>query len=305
MKKYKPMLAKLGTSEDLLIPKFMYEEKLDGTRAILYKDDSKIKFINRRNNEITRRYPEFNFNKNIKANSCVIDGEIVIFNKKGISEFNLLQHRDLLENKEKIKTRSKSMPAAFVAFDILELNNKSLTSTPQQERFKILKKSTKESKNFKIVKSSKNGKELFNKITKRGGEGVIAKNPEEKYSEGKRRKAWIKIKKQDTIDGIIVGYTQEKRELSTLLLAAHHNKKLTYIGKVGTGFSEKEQLEILKKLEKIKTKKPVIKKLPNAKYVKPKLIAEAKYLEITKDNKMRAPVFVRLRTDKKLKDCII
>ena len=128
MKTYKPMLAKLGDSSDLELPKFIYEEKLDGTRAIIYKSSSSLKIINRRNNNITHRYPEFNFQKNIKANSCVIDGEIVIFNKKGISEFNLLQHRDLLEDKEKIQTRSKSMPATFVAFDILELNNKSLTS---------------------------------------------------------------------------------------------------------------------------------------------------------------------------------
>ncbi|MBN2890278.1 MAG: hypothetical protein JXL97_00285, partial [Bacteroidales bacterium] len=84
------------------------------------------------------------------------------------------------------------------------------------------------------------------------------------------------------------------------------SQKLIYIGKVGTGFSEKEQSEIISKLEKIKTNKPAIKNLPKSTiFVKPKLIAEAKYLEITKDKKMRAPVFIRIRTDKKLKDCTI
>lgn len=300
------MLARLGNKEDLELKNFIYEEKLDGTRALLYKKNNNIKLINRRNNNITHRYPEFNFEKNIKANSCVLDGEIVILNKKGISDFNLLQHRDLLEDKEKIKKRSKSMQATFVVFDILELNEEKLTSLTQKERFKILKKTIKKSKYIKIIKSSKNGKKLFAILTKKDGEGVIAKDPEEKYYEGKRKKAWIKIKKQNTIDGIIIGYTQEKRKLSTLLLAAYKHHKLTYIGKVGTGFSQKEQSQILKKLEKIKTNKPAIKNLPkNTIFVRPKLIAEAKYLEITKNNKMRAPVFVRMRTDKILKDCVI
>lgn len=301
-----PMLAKLGTKEDLNLKGYTFEEKLDGTRAILYKSKDSFKLINRRGNNITHRYPDFNFLKNIKTDSCILDGEIAIFNKKGVSEFNLLQHRDLLEDKKLIEERSKSMPATFVTFDILELNNKSLTSLPQKERFKLLKKTISTTKNFKLVSSSKNGKTFFRTLTSKGGEGVIAKNPNEKYHPGKRRNAWIKIKKSDTIDGIVLGYTQEKRKLSTLLLGAYLQNKLIYIGKVGTGFSEKEQSEILTKLEKIKTDKPKIENLPKSTiHVKPQLIVEAKYLEITKSKKMRAPVFVRLRTDKKLKDCII
>lgn len=162
------MLAKLGTKSDLNLQNFTYEEKLDGTRAIIYKSPNSIKIINRRNNDITHRYPDFNFLKNIKPESCVLDGEIVIFNKKGISEFNLLQHRDLLENKTLIKKRPKSMPATFVAFDILELNNKNLTSISQKKDLKFLKKIIKQSKNLKIIKSSKNGKTLFNNLTKKG-----------------------------------------------------------------------------------------------------------------------------------------
>lgn len=300
------MLAKLGNKKDLELKNLIFEEKLDGTRTLLYKENDKIKLINRRDNNITHRYPEFNFKKNIKADSCVLDGEIVIFNKKGISNFNLLQHRDLLENKNLIQLRSKSIPATFVPFDILELNEKSLTKLSQKERFRILKRIIKKSSRLNIVKSSKKGKTLFQNLTKKGGEGVIAKNPKETYYEGKRRKAWIKIKKQNSIDGIIIGYTQEKRKLSTLLLATYDNKKLKYIGKVGTGFSKKEQKNILSKLKKIETKKPAIKGLPkNTIFVKPKLIAETKYLEITKAKKMRAPVFIQMRTNKKLKDCII
>ena len=321
MKKYSPMLARLGDKSDLKKKGFSFEEKLDGTRAILYKDGKKIRLINRRGNDITHRYPEFDFSKNIKADSCVLDGEVVVFNKKGISEFNLLQYRDLLEDPEKINRRSKKSPATYIPFDILELNKKSLTKLKQKERFKILKKTIKKNSRIRIVRSSENGKRLFENLTKKGGEGIIAKDPEETYHEGKRLKAWIKVKKSDTIDGIIIGYTQEKRELSTLLLAAYttlltnsqtnrhslrQTQQLIYIGKVGTGFSEKEQDDILKQLEKIKATRPAVKDIPKGTvFVRPKLIAEAKYLEITKDKKMRAPVFVRMRTDKKLKDCVI
>lgn len=298
-----PMLAKLSDKSLFKEKNLIYEPKLDGTRAICHTN-KEIKLINRRGNNITHRYPEFDFKKNIKAKSCVLDGEIVIFNKKGISEFNLLQKRDLLEDKEKIATRSKLIPATYVVFDILKIDGKSLTNISLKERFQTLKKIIKPSKNLKLISQTKSGKKLFDKLTKKGGEGVMAKNIEGKYHTGKRTRDWQKIKKQDTIDAVIIGYTQEKRELSTLLLAVYDSKTLKYIGKVGTGFSEKEQKEILKKLEKIKTNKSAIEDLPkNTIFVKPKLVCEAKYLEITKDKMMRAPVFLRMRTDKTAKDC--
>lgn len=304
MKKYLPMLAKLGEKKDLEIPLFTYEIKLDGTRAIMYKEGNKINFINRRNNNITHRYPEFNFLKNVKAKSCVLDGEIVVYDKKKISRFNLLQHRDLLENPKIIKERSISLPGTFVIFDILELEGKSLVNLKQKERFEILKRIVKTGKNIEIIESSKDGKKLFKKISSKKGEGVIAKNPSEKYYEGKRVDAWIKIKNTNSIDAVIIGYTQEKRTLSTLLLGVYHNKKLIYIGKVGTGFSEIEEIEILKELEKIKTTSPAIENLPkDTIFVKPKLVCEAKYLEITKDKMMRAPVFLRMRSDRKPESC--
>ena len=175
MKHYSPMLAKLSDESLFKEKGLIFETKLDGTRAICYVN-KELKFINRRNNNITHRYPEFTFRKNIKADSCVLDGEIVIFNKKGISEFNLLQHRDLLEDKEKINVRSKKTPAAYVVFDILEKDGKKLTKLSQKERFQILKKTIKQNSKLKIVKSSKQGKDLFDQLTKKGGEGVIAKN---------------------------------------------------------------------------------------------------------------------------------
>lgn len=303
---YKPMLAKIGSKEDLNKKGYIFEPKLDGTRAICYKN-KEIKLINRRNRDITFRYPEFDFSKNINAKSCVLDGEIIIYDKNGNPNFNLLQSREQLDKKLLIELRSKEFPATYVVFDILYKNKKDLTNLPLIERKRILRNTIKESKYIQTIFYTLNGKDLWREVTKRKLEGVMAKNISSKYSAGERSADWLKIKFLKSIDCIIVGYTQERRIISALALAVYDKGKLIYIGRVGTGFTEEFLQNLLEQLRPLQIKNAPVKYLGKEKinWVKPELVCEVKFLEISKDNILRAPVFLRMRNDKPAKECTL
>jgi DNA ligase D-like protein (predicted ligase) len=298
----KPMLAKVGDTKLFKEKNLVFEPKLDGTRAVCYINSNQ-KLINRRNLNITYRYPEIKVK--IKEKSAVLDGEIIVYDKKKIPIFNLLQRREQVKDKTLIKKRSKELPATFVVFDILELNEKYLIKLPFIERRKILEKTLIENKNVELISQTTKGEKLWKKIKEKNMEGVMAKDINGIYHPNKRTRDWQKIKFTKSMDCVIVCYTQEKRELSTLGLAVYNKNNLHWVGKVGTGFSEAEQDQILKQLEKIKSETPTIKdsKIKNLIWVKPKLCCEAKYLELTNDKIMRAPVFLRMRYDKNPKDC--
>jgi len=304
--KYAPMLAKVGDKKGLSKKGFIFEPKLDGTRALCYKN-KELKFINRRNTNITHRYPEFKFAENINAKSCILDGEIIVYDKKGNPDFNLLQKREQLDKKLLIELRSGQYPATYVVFDILKKDGKDLTRLPLSKRKEILQKTVQDSKTTEKIFWTTNGKKLWKEITKRKLEGVMAKKKDSKYYAGKRTPAWLKIKFLKTIDCIIVGYTQEKRVISALALAIYDEGRLKYIGRVGTGFTTNFLQQLHDKLKKSKTKKVPVKYTGSKKiqWVKPEYVCEVRYLEISKDKKLRAPAFLRMRYDKPPKECVL
>jgi len=302
--KIAPMLAKLGDKEDLYKESYIYEPKLDGTRAICYKNGV-IKIVNRRDKNITHKYPEFHFAQKIKAKSCILDGEIIVYDKDGKPSFNLLQKRDQLANKLLIEMRSETYSATYVVFDILMKNGKSLTNFPLSERKKILQETIIPGNHIETIFYTKNGKDLWREVTKRKLEGVMAKYEQGSYYSGKRTGSWLKIKNIKSIDCVIVGYTKKIRVISSLVLGVYYEKKLRYIGKVGTGFTERFLQTLHGLLKPLETTKPTVKYTGKTKiiWVKPKLVCEVEYLEITKSGKLRAPSFIRLRDDKLPEEC--
>lgn len=290
------MLAKNADVEILESKNYIFEPKVDGYRALCIKEKNKIQFVSRNGLDITKGFPAFEFLKNIKAKKCKLDGEIVIFDEKGNPSFQLMQ------------TRSHNNTAVFIVFDIIEKDGKDLQNLPIEERKKILSETIIENPFLQIMPFTEDGKKLWTHITKRKLEGVMAKRKGSKYSE-KRTSEWLKIKKVNTIDCLIVGITQKIREISSLCLGLYDNKgDLKFIGKVGTGFSEKllEQLEHLLKKTKSSKIQPVAGTLPKDFIpVVPKYVCEVKFLERTKDFRLRTPVFLRLREDKLPKECLL
>ena len=304
MKRYPPMLSHLGNKKYLDRKDHTFELKLDGVRLLLYKNNDKIELINKKGTSRDAQYPEITkIGKSIKPKSCVLDGEVIAYNENGLPDFNLLMKRDSFSGFGMIKSET---PVTYVVFDILELNGKNLTEKPLLERKRILHDSITEDESIEITVETQDGKLLWKEVVKRKLEGVIAKKNDSTYKEGQRSWDWIKIKNLNTIDAIIVGYTSYLRGVSSLALAVYKQGKLTYIGKVGTGFNETMLGRLKEEFNKIETSKiPVINppKEEKINWIRPELVAEVEFLQITKDERLRAPSFKRLRDDKSPKEC--
>lgn len=299
--KYKPMLAVKGNESILFSNDHIFEPKMDGTRCIA-EIGKEINLFNRRGKNITKRYPEI-AEELKKFDNCVVDGEIICYNN-GKPDFYRLQQREHIENDFMIEIRAKLMPATYVIFDVLEKNGKKLINIPLIERKKILKDLVKEGKHIQLIFYTYDGKKLWDEIKKFGIEGVMAKNRKSLYYPGERRKEWVKIKNLHSIDVVIVGYTSEKRGISAMGMGLYKNGALIYIGKVGTGFDNKMIEMIQKKL--IKVDKPSVKNykaIEKMIWIKPNLVAEVEYLEVTEENELRSPSFKRFRNDKLPEEC--
>lgn len=305
--RYEPMLCQKGTNEILKEEDYIFEPKLDGTRCIAYISEENVKLINRRNRDISKRYP-FIVKELRKINhDCILDGEIVCYNKNNVPDFNLIQKREQIDSDIMIEARAVMIPATYVIFDILEIDGKDLLSIPLIERKKILDEVIRDDKHIQKIFYTTKGEKLWNEIKKRNMEGVIAKKMNSKYYPDERRWYWIKLKNLKTIDVIIVGYISEKRKISSLGMGLYKGDDLFYIGNVGTGFTDFMIERLSKKFEELKVDEPTVinhEKAPKEMiWVKPELVGIIEYLEMTKSLELRAPAFKGLRTDKSLKEC--
>ena len=298
MKFMKPMLCKRGKKDILKSTAYIFQPKLDGTRA-LYIDG---KLINRRERNIRYRYPEFN-DLEIKE-ECIVDGEIVVYDENGLPNFSLLQSREQTSDKFKIEMLSEEYPATYVVFDCLKYESEEIITEPLEARLEFLKKAIHEGNHLQLIFSTEDGLILWKEIDKMGLEGVMAKKKGSSYHPGTRSQACLKIKNLNTIDCVILGYTkgEGKREetFGALLIGAYKNGELQKLGKVGTGWTDRELRELKEKME------PLIKEREGDKtWIEPQLVCEVEYLEMTKSGELRAPSFQRLRNDKAPEDCVL
>lgn len=291
----------------------------DGTRTIAYIDVGKkeVRFLNRRGIWFHDRYLEMrDLWKDVRAKRVVLDGELVIF-IKGKPDFYALETREHVSDRLRYKLLAQSMPATYVVFDILHLNGKDLINKPLLERKRILERVVRESSRavFSAYVIGK-GKRFFRAAQRRKLEGVMAKRLQSTYQVGKRSKDWLKIKALKTLDVIIGGFTTgtgwRKPYFGALLVGVYYKNRLRYIGRIGTGLDEKGYAKLSLQLKKIEVEKnpfDVFEEEPSVMekvhWVKPRLVAEVKFMNLSKDLKMRAPSFQRLRVDKKPKECVL
>lgn len=302
----RPMLAFQGSRSDLTRPGFIFEPKLDGTRALCYKNGTELHFINRRDHEMTPRYPEFDFISLIDARSCVLDGEVVVFDGQGNPSFRLLQKREHAAP-GMYRMRSAQHPATYIVFDVLEIDGRDITGLPLSERKGLLDAKVGEGTNLRRIVYTTDGKRLWDLIYEKGIEGVMAKGIDSVYEEGKRSPNWLKIKTVVTIDCVIAGYTHERRAISSLALGLYVGKDLRFIGRVGTGFTEDFLTQLRATLETMRITDPPVVNPPEGEteWVRPEMVCEVEYLEFTPSFHLRAPSFRRLREDKSPMECTL
>lgn len=294
-----PMLAKLH-DKPFSDPNWIFEIKWDGYRAIAEVNGKDTKLYSRNGLSFIGNYPlVYNELKKIKK-KVVLDGEIVALDENGVSKFQLLQQYG----------QSPEVPLCYYVFDCLYVNGKSIEKQPLTERKKILRDLLPESA---VIKYSdhieEKGKEFFAVLKKQGLEGMIAKRADSTYHENTRTADWLKVKNVFIEEAVIVGYTapQGGRKLfGALVLGLYKKGKLVYIGHTGTGFTDKTLREVYAAMQPLKTdKSPFDTKVPvktSVTWLKPKLVCNLKYSEITGGGQRRHPVFLGLRVDKDAKE---
>ena len=303
----KPMLA--VRSEPFDSDEYLFEIKWDGTRCIAFVNRRTVRLQNRRLRNITYRYPELSDLNRYVNGSVILDGEVIVI-KNGKPSFRLLQMREHVDDEEVIKLRAKLYPAVYIVFDLLYYRGKDITSKPLIERKQLLKQTGINRHPHVIVLDhiERYGKRFFRLVKKEGLEGVMAKHKYSPYEPGKRSRYWKKIKVMETVDAIICGFRHDKRKISSLLLCLYTKTgSLKYIGSVGTGFDEETMGFLEKVMEPFITDRPAVKgiKIKDAVWVKPVIVCEVGYQEVTHDGRLRAPVFKRIRYDKAPEECTV
>ncbi|WP_113634680.1 DNA ligase D [Nubsella zeaxanthinifaciens] len=295
---YKPMLAKLvkhvTTDED-----WIFEEKLDGYRAIAQVKKTKASLTSRNGNDLSADYPPVVEALKKLGVNAVLDGEVVV-REKNKSNFQALQNYN---------PDQKKVNLHYVVFDVLEINGSDVRDMPLHQRKRLLEMllSNKKVDEIELVSASKvKGNEFLEEARKNGWEGIMAKNAESIYASGARSNNWQKIKIQQSQEAIIAGYTQpsgSRNHFGALVLGMKNEQgDLVYIGNCGTGFNEKSLKEIASLLKPIATKtKPFSEKIPqsrNITWVKPTIVCEVTFSEWTENEHLRHPVFKGIRDDK-------
>ncbi|MEP6465716.1 MAG: DNA ligase D [Parafilimonas sp.] len=290
---------------------WLYEVKWDGYRVITYLKNGEVQMRSRNNKSFNEKfYAVHNALMEWKINA-VVDGEIMVINNKGISNFGNLQN-----------WRSEADgDLVFYLFDVLWLEGYNVMELPLTQRKEILKSIAPDSDIIRISESFNTGATEFFEVAKKLNlEGIIAKKADSTYITDRRSKDWLKIKTGKRQEVIIGGFTNNEgsnKAFSALLVGVNKNGKLHYTGKIGTGFSQKLQKEMMQQFKPLITNKipfdfePDVNKpsrfRPNpphatATWLQPKLVCEVAYAELTSDGVMRHPSFEGMRIDKKAKD---
>jgi bifunctional non-homologous end joining protein LigD len=306
-----PMKAKL-VEKPPATGEWIYELKFDGIRLIGVKRDEKVSLLSRNQNELADRFPEIvEAIKSLSARECVIDGEVVALDEEGRSSFQLLQAREM---------EGRRSPVYFYAFDLLQLDGKSLLSLPLEARKNVLEKLCAGTGDPIRYSGAIGGdaEQLLDEVKRRGLEGIIGKQRNSVYESGRRSGAWIKLKCVSEQEFVIGGYTPpqgSRKYFGAILVGYYKNKKLAFAGKVGTGFTAKSLSTLHKKFQKEARDDCPFVDLPSKQdgqwvqditpsmmrkmhWVNPVFVCEIKFAEWTRDKKLRAPVFLGLREDK-------
>jgi bifunctional non-homologous end joining protein LigD len=309
----KPMKATL-VDEPFDDIEWTFEVKWDGYRALAMLQKGKASLISRNSLPFDKYYPvnqsleKFDFD-------AVLDGEIVVLDDKGISDFGALQN-----------WRSEADGSlAYYVFDLLWYEGKNLMGLPLSDRQAILRQVIPAGNDFVRISQSftEKGIDFFHAAEQLGLEGIIAKRSDSEYTSDLRSREWLKVKVHKRQEVVIAGFTKNEgtsKDFSALVLGVYDKGKLRYVGKVGTGFSDKLQKEMMKQFKPLITTKssfdiePDVDKPsrfrpkrmgPKPTWLKPQLVCEVNYAEVTSDGVFRQASFKGMRSDKKAKDVVL
>ncbi len=294
-----PMLAIAGAPSDVRDDGWVFEVKWDGYRAVAAASGGRVSFTSRRGLDLTGEFPELaELGRLLAGHDAVVDGEVVLLDEAGRSSFERLQNR--------AEHRGE---AHYLAFDLLHLDGQSLLRRPYTER-RLLLEGLLDGGSTRIQLSTQLGtdaEEALAITAELGLEGVVAKRADSVYQPGRRAHTWVKIKHILTQEVVIIGWlpgeNARARTFGALLMAVPGRDGLTYVGRVGSGFSDKDLQDTAVVLSEIETPGTPVDDVPalerkTAHWVEPVLVGEVSYGVWTQAGRLRMPVWRGWRPDK-------
>src|SRR3954470_4546530 len=243
-------------------PDWLYEVKWDGVRALCFVDGKRVRLIGRSGKSMEAQYPELDaIAQHLNAKTAVLDGEIVAFDANGVPSFAEIQPR-IGARPQNVAALGKTNPVTFFAFDLLYLDGYDLREVALIERKRMLGSRIRAGGALRFSEHFDDGGPLLDATREKGLEGVVAKSASSRY-ESKRSSSWIKIKVVAQQDFVICGFTAlERQYFGSLVLGVYEQRKLQYVGNVGTGFTEDSLKRIHAQLQKLVIKKSPFTEVP-------------------------------------------
>jgi bifunctional non-homologous end joining protein LigD len=304
----RPALAAL-TEKPFSDPEWLFEIKWDGVRTLAALRGGEVQLWSRSDRDITREYPEFSSLANhVAARDAWLDGEIVVLDSEGRSDFQRLQLRFSVQ-----KPSAKLMediPVVYYLFDLLYIDGHDLRDVPLLERKNLLRQILHENPRIRFSDHVlEKGQELFEVATARHLEGIVAKKMSSSYLSGRTR-SWLKIKLDQDLDAVVGGWTDPRGArdyFGALLLGLYEGEKLEYIGSVGSGFAVEVQERLWPELQNLRVSQSPFSTEPatreQAYWVKPELVARVRFGNWTEERRLRQPRFLGLQEDREPTAC--
>ncbi len=282
-------------------PDWIYERKLDGVRCLAHRNAGRVRLLSRTDRDMTANYPELV--EALEAERCsdfVVDGELVAFDRRGITSFQRLQRR------------GREPVAVFLyLFDVLRLDGQDMRALPLRRRKAELRAGLRFQGHVRFTPHrNEHGEEIFREACRKGLEGVIAKRADSPYRSA-RSSDWRKLKCHAEQELVIGGYTApqgSRTDFGALLVGYWEDGRLRYAGKVGTGFDHATLSELggrLRELERDDSPFASVRPIPRGTHwVEPELVGQIAFTEWTRDGRLRHPRYLGLREDKPARDVV-
>ncbi len=291
---------------------WLHELKYDGYRILAKIREGSVRLITRNGNDWTERFPSIaGALSMLPASEAWLDGEVVSMDEVGRTSFEGLQHALAMKTDEGLM---------YMLFDVLYFNGYSLTAAPLYERKQLVESVLKsERADGRFIRFSGhvegNGPEFFEQACAYDIEGIISKKRDAPYVEG-RSMSWLKVKCLSRDEFVIGGYTEpgggRRSGFGALLMGAYApDGKLVYCGRVGTGFSERSIAEVWERLKPLEKTTPPFHDPPTGAeargvhWIRPELVAEVEYRQLTADGVLRHASFKGLREDKPAREVVV
>jgi bifunctional non-homologous end joining protein LigD len=276
---------------------WVYEEKYDGYRILAYKEGDQVTLYSRNAKDRTGTFSEVaRAIAGLRDRALLLDGEAVAFDRKLVSRFQLLQQGET---------------TVYAVFDCLYRNGRDLRNEPLPVRRAALEAAIGDVERlFPSRRLDADGLKAYRTAKRRGYEGLVAKDSSAPYIEGRSTK-WLKVKVHQEEEFVVGGYTApagSRTHFGALLLGAYRGPDLHYVGKVGTGFPQKTLSGLHRRFQPLVRKTSPFAAPPREKgatWLAPKLVAQIAFQEWTDEQKLRQPVFLGLRDDKKPSDVVM